>query len=97
MWLTGSGAGTTPRQILGQESIGSAAPSSDLKFVLYLKPTGDLWRVAIPEGRSEPLPPVFNHLNPLFRDISTSYVGRKVVFLKSQSEAKLVLVEDLFE
>ena len=95
VWITSRDAGVARRKILDWENAQSSNIMPNLRSILYTRRTGDVWRIWIPEGRQEPLPALFNDAHLI--QIRTSYDDRKVTFLKSQSEGKLVLVENLFE
>jgi len=99
VWLksAGSGRGELPMQILSSEYVFRAMPTTSLRYLLYLKANGELWRISLPEGKQERLPEVFRGLNPNGGSIQLSYDDKHVVYLKSRADSRLVLIENPFE
>jgi hypothetical protein len=86
-----------PKQLLSSEYLGSAWPSVSLRYLLYQQTNGELWRISLPDGRRVQLPQIFNGLNPFYFEIQTSYDDRQEVFVKGRLDARLVLIDNLFE
>jgi hypothetical protein len=98
-WLTRTGPGSSPSrmQILSSEYIFSAWPSPSLRYLLYLKGNGEAWRISLPDGRQKRLPEILDGLNPFGGRIRPSYDDMRIVFAKGRLDARLVLIENLFE
>ncbi len=98
-WLetVGKGGSGELEQILSGDYCFSARASVSLKFLLYGRPDGQLWRVSLPDGRHERMPAVFDGVNPFFLDVQLSHDDKSVVYGKSRLEGRLVLVENLFK
>jgi Tol biopolymer transport system component/predicted Ser/Thr protein kinase len=98
-WLKEDGEpqGRAPRQLLSAEYVGSAGTASSRRYLLYLEPSGDLWRMSIPEGRRERLPDLFKNLNPAYGQIRTSRDDKQAVYLKQRSDCRLLVIDNLFK
>ncbi len=98
-WLksVGTGEGAPPKQILSAEYMTSSFPSVSLRYIMYRQPNGEVWRVSLPEGKRERLPDILNGINPYGGNIQMSFDHEQLVFLKERLEARLVLVENVFE
>jgi WD40 repeat protein len=99
-WLETPGKGDdgAPRQILSSDYCFRAAVSASLRYLVYQESDGKLWRMSLPDGKRERLPPIFDGINPLmWSDIQFSLDDKSVVYGRTRLEAKLVLVENLFK
>jgi Tol biopolymer transport system component/predicted Ser/Thr protein kinase len=94
---TGTGQETVQTQIVPSEYYGSSYPSVSLRYLLSRQANGELWRISLPDGKRERLPELFDGINPLSYDIRFSYDDRKVVYLKGQSDSRVILIENLFK
>jgi len=96
-WLKtmGTKQGTAPRQILPSESLLLSYPSVSLRYILYLQPGGEVWRISIPKGIRERLPGFLRGIYP--PDIQMSFDDRQLVFLKQRFDSRLVLIENVFQ
>ena len=88
--------GTAPVKILSSEYLPYSITSASLRYILYLKPDGGVWRVSIPQGKHEKLPDILNGINPQ-RNIDMSFDDRQLVFTKGRLDARLVLIENVFK
>jgi serine/threonine protein kinase len=68
--------------------------SPDRKFFYYSEGNGILRRVSLPDGKDERILGTFPGLSMAF---SISYDGKEIVYSDSRSNAKLVLIENLFK
>jgi serine/threonine protein kinase/Tol biopolymer transport system component len=93
----GSRENGPPKEILSSEYCYRANPSASLRYLLYLKPVGELWRVSLPDGKRERLPAIFDNLNPAARVIQLSLDDKSVVYGKIHYDARLVLIENIFK
>jgi len=98
-WLktAGNGEEEALKQILSSEYVYYARASVSLRYLLYQEPSGELWRMSLPEGKRERLPAIFDRINPLTLSIQMSFDDKSVVYEKSRRDARLVLIENLFE
>jgi len=85
-----------PIKILPLEYLDYSITSASLRYILYLKPDGEVWRVSIPQGKHEKLPDILNGINPQ-RNIDMSFDDRQLVFTKGRLDARLVLIENVFK
>jgi hypothetical protein len=81
---------------LSSEYLPYSITSASLRYILYLKPDGGVWRVSIPQGKHEKLPDILNGINPQ-RNIDMSFDDRQLVFTKGRLDARLVLIENVFK
>jgi TolB protein len=97
-WLKAAGVGqtTAPKQILSSEYMSSSFVSVSLRYIMYREANGEMWRVSIPEGKRERLPEILNGINPQGH-IQMSFDDKQLVYLKSRVDARLVLIENVFE
>ena len=84
-------------RILSSDYCFRANISSDLRYVVYMEPDGQLWRASLPEGKRERLPSILTGINPVTASIDFSLDGKSVVYVKTRLEARLVLIENLFK
>ena len=91
------GQGMVRKQILSSEYMWSSWPSVSFKYLLYRQANKEVWRVSIPEEKRERLPEILNGINPYFGYVQLSFDDQQILFLKSQLDAKLVLIENVFE
>jgi hypothetical protein len=98
-WLKSAGEapGATQKQILSSEYLYDAWPSVSFRYLLYREKNGELWRISIPEGKRERLPDIFKGQNPGRANIQMSYDDKQVIFLRGRLDARLVLIENVFE
>jgi Tol biopolymer transport system component/predicted Ser/Thr protein kinase len=98
-WLKSAGEapGATQKQILSSEYLYDAWPSVSFRYLLYREKNGELWRIRIPEGKRERLPDIFKGQNPGRANIQMSYDDKQVIFLRGRLDARLVLIENVFE
>ncbi|MFZ1946348.1 MAG: protein kinase [bacterium] len=98
-WLREEGEpqGRAPRLLLPAEYVTSANAASSLRYVLYMEPNGDLWRMSIPEGRRGRLPDLFKNLNPAYGLIRTSRDDKQAIYLKQRSDCRLLVIDNLFK
>lgn len=98
-WLksVGTGEGAPPKQILSAEYMTSSFPSVSLRYIMYRQANGEVWRVSLPQGKRERLPDIMNGINPYGGNIQMSLDDKQLVFLKERIEARLVLIENVFE
>jgi len=98
-WLetAGNGEQEALKQILSSEYVYYARASVSLRYLLYQEPSGELWRMSVPEGKRERLPAIFDQTNPFALGIQMSFDDKSVVYEKSRTDARLVLIENLFE
>lgn len=97
--LRGAGVdqGEAPRQILSADYVNSAALTSSRRYLLYMEPGGDVWRMAVPGGKRERLPELFGSLNPAAGNIRTSRDDKQVAFLKVRRDCRLLVIDNPFE
>jgi eukaryotic-like serine/threonine-protein kinase len=98
-WLRTAGKGENEalNQILPSGYWNHAYPSVSLRYLLYQEPSGELWRMSLPEGKRERLPAIFDRMNPFMSDIQLSFDDKNVAYQKSRLDARLVLIENPFE
>jgi hypothetical protein len=90
--------GEEPKQILSSEYLMGTWPTASLRYLLYQQSNGELWRMSLPNGKKEHLPDTFRGRNPLGGfEVQMSYDDKEAVFLKGRLDARLVLIENLFE
>lgn len=83
----------TPRKILGPVE---AVFSPRLDFLIYQKPSGELWKVSLPGGKQERIVNSF----PGFTFGGTPSVNpdtEEIIYAKVRSQGKLVMIENLFK
>jgi hypothetical protein len=84
--------------MLAPEYLYFAWPSTSLRFLLYRQANGEMWRMSLPDGNRERLADIFNGFNPWCGFVlKPSYDDRQVVWLKERLDARLVLIENVFE
>jgi hypothetical protein len=88
---------TAPKQILSSEYTYSAWPSVSLRYLIYLKSNGEVWRIYLPDGKQERLPQIFDGLNPWAGYVQLSFDDKHAVFLKERFDSRLVLIDNLSE
>jgi serine/threonine protein kinase len=91
------GQGAARKQILSSEYLWSSWPSVSFRYLLYRQANKEVWRVSIPEGKLERLPEILNGINPYFGQIQLSFDDQQLLYLKSRVDARLVLIENVFE
>jgi len=91
-----TGQDTAPKQILPSEYLFYSIPSVSLRYILFMQPNGEVWRISISQGKRERLPDVLKGINPQ-RNIQMSYDDKQLVFLKERLDARLVLIENVFK
>jgi hypothetical protein len=98
-WLTTTGTGPGPErnQIVPSEYHFSASPSPSLRYLLYMRGNGEAWRISLPDAKQTRLPGILDGLNPPVRAFQLSYDDTRIVFAKRRFDARLVLIENLFE
>jgi len=98
-WLTTRGVTPTAerRPILPSEYLFSAWPSVDLRYLFIRKGNGEVWRMVLPDGKQQRLPAILDGLNPWDAPFQLSYDDTRIVFAKGRLDARLVLIENLFE
>jgi Tol biopolymer transport system component/predicted Ser/Thr protein kinase len=98
-WLKSAGAGEEEvvRQVLASEYCDRACPSVSLRYLLYQEPSGELWRMSLPEGKRERMAATFDRINPNMGGIQLSFDDKSVVYGRGRLDARLVLIENLFE
>jgi len=89
-------SGTAPVKILPLEYLPYSITSASLRYILYLKSDGEVWRVSIPQGKHEKLPDILNGINPQL-NIDMSFDDRQLVFTKGRPDVRLVLIENVFK
>jgi serine/threonine protein kinase len=90
--------GEEPKQILSSEYLMGTWPTASLRYLLYQQSNGELWRMSLPNGKKEHVPDTFRGRNPLGGfEVQMSYDDKEAVFLKGRLDARLVLIENLFE
>jgi Tol biopolymer transport system component len=92
-----SGQDVEGKQILPSENLWSAWPSVSFRYLLYRQANKEVWRVSIPEGKRERLPEILNGVNPYFGNIQMSFDDQQLLYMKGRIDARLVLVENVFE
>jgi serine/threonine protein kinase len=92
-----SGQGVARKQILSSEYLWSAWPSVSFKYLLYRQPNKEVWRVSIPQEKREKLPEILNGINPYFGSVQMSFDDQQLLYLKYRADARLVLIENVFE
>ena len=97
-WLktVGMGQGAPPKQILSSEYMSASFPSVSLRYIMYRQANGEVWRISLPDAKRERLPDILNGINPQ-GNIQMSFDDKQLVFLKERIDARLVLIENLFE
>jgi len=93
----GTGQETVETQLVPSEYYGSSYPSVSLRYLLSRQADGRLWRISLPDGKRERLPELFDDINPYSYDVRFSYDDKKVVYLKGQSDSRVILIENLFK
>jgi Tol biopolymer transport system component len=93
----GPGQKTVETRLVPPEYYGSSYPSVSLRYLLSRQANGELWRISLPDGKRERLPELFDGINPFNYYIRFSYDDRKVVYLKGQSDSRVILIENLFK
>jgi Tol biopolymer transport system component/predicted Ser/Thr protein kinase len=98
-WLSTAGIGPGPerKQILSSDYLFSAWPSYSLRYLLYMKANGEGWRISLPDGKQQRLPGILDGLNPWAGRFQLSYDDKRIVLAKGRFDARLVLIENLFE
>jgi len=98
-WLAAAGPGSShpPKQILGPGYVFSAWPSASLRYLLWRTGNGEAWRISLPDGKQRRLPGILDGLNPAENIYQLSYDDSRIVFAKPRFDARLVLIENLFE
>ena len=71
------------------------ATSANLRFWLFEKNPGELWKLTLPECREQYVGPI-GELGPL-RYVQVSVDGEQIAYLKNKSTLKLTLIENLLE
>ena len=87
---------TNSQNLLPAEYFLSAWPSLNLRYLLYLKSNGEVWRISLPDGRQQKFPAIFNGLNPFHMDLQMSWNDERVVFLKGRQQSRLIIIDQLF-
>jgi len=97
-WLktVGTGQSVAPEQILSSKYLFYSYPSISLRYILYRKENGEVWRVSTADGKQERLPDILNGINPRL-NIQMSFDDRQLVFLKGRLDSRLVLIENVFK
>jgi serine/threonine protein kinase len=95
-WVSTHGSGSAPRPVLGAGSLRYSWLTPSMRSVCELTQSGQVVRMPISGGKPQTLPAIFGNLNPWTSQIFMSYDDRKVGFVRSRSEGKIVLVEQLF-
>ncbi len=98
-WLTKTlpGKPVEAKELLSSDLLTSAWPSLNLRYLLIRQLNGEFWRISLPEGKRERLPRVLDNTNPWGGYIQLSFDGTKWSYLRSRIDARLVLMENVFE
>ncbi len=98
-WLTttDTGPGVQRKKILSSDYLFSAWPSSSLRYLLYMKGNGEAWRISLTDLKQERLPGILDGLNPATSTFQLSYDDARLVFAKRRFDARLVVIDNLFE
>ena len=91
------GQGVARKQILSSEYLWSAWLSVSFRYLLYRQANKEVWRVSISEGKRERLPEILNGINPYFGSVQMSFDDQQLLYLKYRADARLVLIENVFE
>ena len=68
-----------------------------MKYLIFLQPNGECWRMSLPDGKQERLPGALDRLHPYSRLVQSSYDDKQMIYVKMQNDSKLVVVDRLFE
>jgi hypothetical protein len=97
LWLKGTVDQTT-KQLLSPEYLGRAWPSASMRYLLYMKTNQEVWRMSLPDGKTERMPEILNGCNPVYgAGFGMSLNDQKLVYLKERLDSRLMLIENLFE
>ena len=98
-WLLSAHQGKTASamEILPSELLTSAWPSINLRYLLLRQSNGEFWRISLPELKRERLPGILDRTDPWGGYIQLSYDGTRWTYLRSRIDARLVLMENVFE
>ena len=96
-WVSTRGSGSAPRPVLGPASVRYSWLTPSIRFICQLTQNGQVFRIPISGGKPQALPAIFGNLNPWTSQIFMSHDDKRVGFVRSRSEGKIVLVERLFE
>jgi hypothetical protein len=88
----------TTKQLLSPEYLGRAWPSASMRYLLYMKSDQEVWRMSLPDGKTERMPEILNGCNPVYgAGFGLSLDDQKLVYLKERLDSRLMLIENLFE
>ena len=85
-----------PRLLLPTSSLHSVGPAADRSMLVQWDDHGSLWTISLPSGRKKQMPGIFPGLNRN-GELRVSYDGKEVVYVQYCIDAKLVMIDDVFE
>ncbi len=93
-WITESSGSGNPRMILSPGFSARVAPNG--RFLLYVKPGGEIWKIALPGGGRQSIGRRFPGLfSATF--VNLSYDGKELVYVERVRSSRLVMIEGLFD
>ena len=98
-WLIAAAraTGEKPRLLLPADSSIWPHLTPNLRYILYEWPSNVHWRMSLPDGRREHVPRSLEQLEPASIWLTLSVDGTRWLFTREQIDARLVLIEDVFE
>jgi len=70
--------------------------SGDGKTLYSIRGVGEIWRMALPDGKEERIKAEFLGVER-FHDFYPSWDGKEIIVVKSRQESKIVMIENLFK
>jgi Tol biopolymer transport system component len=86
-----------PRLLLPADSSMWPHLTPNLRYVVYEWPTNAYWRMSLPEGKRERVPQRLEQLKPNGMWLTLSPDGARWLFTRERLDARLVLMENVFE
>jgi len=98
-WLkpAATAAGDAPRFLLSADSSIWPHLTPNLRYLVYEWPGNTYWRMSLPDGKRERLSPSLQKLMPRGMWLTLSLDGKRWLFTRERYDARLVLMENVFE